>query len=707
VYIIKGPLVKEKVFCPNPVVVYGIPAYADSENFPQVEGTPAHQQWWEEQLHYCLHGYKTGGIWIPGRLYKFLNFDKIETIKGGSQYPEYFDYQLEYAYLIERAKHENKNIIVPKARRKAVSTMTVGMIIDYGYRFIDGYKGGVGGGKKEFTDDFMDKWSVLDSLMVAEFKTKKLADTSDEIVAGWKEESVGGGMQRAGSKNTIYAKTVHSTPGIFKGKFMHDVIWEEAGENENLIEAIAATEPCLMWGGKQIGTNFVYGTSGDMAKGSKDFKEMWYNHEDYNCMRHFIPATKFYPPCYSGSTDEVGVIDEDIPNLQHLEPHQRVGMDDEIQADKLIKLKKEKYLKSNDLTKYYDFCKENPVTIEEVFRKYATNNFPIDKLNEQGHKILSGPKRYSKFHLSYKLNERGVAFSPPQILATPAKDSDEEAECVMILDDGGHPIKGYRFLYTGGIDSYDQDQSKTSKSLGAMVVILRRHQIPDVQSYLPVCLVRNRPRYKEKFYEMCLMVSIYYGLHQSTQYDVRTPMVAKYYEDHGCGEGAYLAPRPRKFESPNSKQVATTGFALTQYSRPQMVSLLQTFFDHNAGKVWFPQVIDEALNYDEYEIGSDNDSVDALGIALIQDADMENQAFDEEAVLASNPFNYGEWEQDSSGNLVDVSSPTTEKPLGVDEDWFSRQARIQLSQGDNADFGEDNQYPDAPKEGEEEDIFDL
>jgi len=138
--ILKPGLIKSKNYCPNPIVKNGIPAYADAINNPKCKGTPAYNQWWEEQLYYIINGYKTGGIHLPGRYYKFVNFDTFRGIAGDNLRAEIHDFQLDYAYLIEQSKKERVNIIVPKARRKTVSTMNISMVVDYGYRFELNYK---------------------------------------------------------------------------------------------------------------------------------------------------------------------------------------------------------------------------------------------------------------------------------------------------------------------------------------------------------------------------------------------------------------------------------------------------------------------------------------------------------------------------------------------------------------------------------------
>lgn len=673
---LSGQILKSKNYCPNPIVKYGIPAYADSILNPKVKDTLAYQQWWEEQLYYIKNGYTTGGIYIPGRYYKFLNFDRTQTVKGAGPL-EIHDYQLDYALWIEDLKIRRKNAYIPKARRKAVSVMTVGMVMDYGWRFETNYHAAVVAGLDEYSQDFVDKWGYVNMNMVNEFRVRALRRNDDEIIAGWKEMS-DDGWKDAGTMNTIYIRTVKHNPNVLKGKFLHDIILEESGENELLLETIKASEDCLKLGGTQFGTMFLYGTGGNMSKGSKGYKHIHHNLSVYNAEEWYVPAYVFYFPAYAGATDERGNVVEDIPNLQHLQPHERVGMSDFDRAKELIEGHSQKLLKEGDMDKYLEYRRNNPINIEEIFRITGSNNFDILKLNDQLYKIESGEIKYNRWRLDYKKDPKtGALLTPLQVTIEPASNKDPEHECVYILNDG-HPLKGYRYLDVAGLDSYDQDQAKTSKSLGSMVVFRRQHSIPDMPGWLPVALIRNRPRYKEQFYELCLKLAIYYDLQEGVLVDVAKAMVIQYFKE--AGHERLLSKRPRKFESPQSKQTHDYGVSLNNFSRPRMVGALQTFFDFHIEKVWFDVVLKEALVYDEFEIDSDNDSVDALGIALMKAIDCEQVPINDEEINAVNPYQYPEWENDEGGNIVDGSHNFEDKePLGEKEDYFSRYARRRLN----------------------------
>src|SRR4051812_17041450 len=98
------PKIKQRGFCPNPVARFGIPAYADSVSYPKVKDTSAHDDWWEEEIRRCIEGYITGGTFIPGRYYFYLNFCLISTIGRGYHYPDFIDFDLDFFLLVEEAK---------------------------------------------------------------------------------------------------------------------------------------------------------------------------------------------------------------------------------------------------------------------------------------------------------------------------------------------------------------------------------------------------------------------------------------------------------------------------------------------------------------------------------------------------------------------------------------------------------------------------
>jgi hypothetical protein len=657
--ILFSPYVKGKGFDPAPLITNGIPDYADGAKNPKVIGTPEYETFWTEQLYRCINGYHTGGIFIPGRFYYYMNFNNMNTVHGIIT-PDFCDMHLELCYIIEWCMANGKNIIIGKKRRAGISEFTQKAKIDYGYRFSESYQAGIAAGQKKYAEDFMTKWEDSEALLQSEFRVNSLLNNPDEVVSGY-ELMDGGKTTLKNNACKIFVRTMHNNPNMFKGLFLNDVVAEEAGEFENLCEFISATNDCLMDGDTQVGMFMIYGTGGNINKGSKDFKKVWENPNDYNAVKYLITGDRFKKPFYGGATrfgKDVSV----TPNLlKKYKPYQIIGMEDREAAMENIMAERER-LKKGDLKKYMEHLQNNPINEAEIFRKMFSNNFDIQKINAQQDEITVNKNKYSKWKLEWVTNEKGERVNPLRVKAIPAKDTDDEGDCILILDEY-HPDKKYKNLYVGGIDPYDQDKG-VSKSLGAMCVMTRPNTF-GIPFNMPVAVICTRPKRKEIFFDMCLKLSVYYDLVGNTLGDkAGSSGIIKWYENHNCMR--YLAPRPKKFESMNSEQSHEFWVSLNSYSRPLMVGAMQTSIHDYCQNIWFPELINQLGNFDEVEIGSDNDLADAYGIALMQSISVVASPRDDNFKESEDPFSLGNWITDKNGNVVPAGD--FKRPTNPEED---------------------------------------
>jgi hypothetical protein len=648
----RPPYIKGKNFCFNPVVKYGIPDYADTLLNPKVKGTAKWQQYWEEQLYYIHNGYQTGGFFLPGRYYYYLNFNNMSTIRSVIS-PDMCDLHLELSYLVEWAKKNNKNIIIAKKRRAGISEFTHKAIIDYGWRFMPGYRAGVAAGKSTFADELINKWKVSEAMLPSEFSLKKLNKNSDVIISGYKTQNTLGESIEKGTKNQIYIETMFSDGELFKGTYLNDVIAEEAGQFEKLEDFYSATKACLKDGEEQVGTMFFYGTGGEMDKGSKGFKKMWDEAEQHNFIKFLIDAPRFHRPCYGGATKN-GAVYERVPNLiKQYKPFQLIGVEDLEEAKASILKEREQEKKSGDIVKYNKHLQDYPFTEQEIFRKTVVNAFDEDVLNEQGDKIASENKKYLRCQLEWVKNPKtGEIAHPLKTYIKLLNNSDDaDTPCILIHQDHMNPLLYHEALYCAGIDSYDQHLSKTSKSKGAMCVLIRPNSLlKGGMERAPVATICCRPKRKEIFYEMCLKLAVFYNLKESVLIDVRTPAIIEYWRERGCEK--YIAFRPRKLEKEDSEQTSEYGFSLNIHSKPIMVGIMQTAILDYGKHIWFPELIEQLCNFDQVAIGSDNDLADAYGLALIQDVTYDLRPRDVTKVAAKDPFKVTSWGMDADGDIV-------------------------------------------------------
>jgi hypothetical protein len=320
-------------------------------------------------------------------------------------------------------------------------------------------------------------------------------------------------------------------------------------------------------------------------------------------------------------------------------------------------------LKKGDLKKYMEHLQNNPINEAEIFRKMFSNNFDIQKINSQQDEITINKNKYSKWKLDWVTKEGTLErVNPLRVKAIPAKDTDDEGDCILILDEY-HPDKKYKNLYVGGIDPYDQDKG-VSKSLGAMCVMTRPNTF-GIPFNMPVAVICTRPKRKEIFFDMCLKLSVYYDLVGNTLGDkAGSSGIIKWYENHNCMR--YLAPRPKKFESMNSEQSHEFWVSLNTHSRPLMVGAMQTSIHDYCQNIWFPELINQLGNFDEVEIGSDNDLADAYGIALMQSISVVAAPRDDNTKESEDPFSLGNWITDKNGNVIPAGD--FKRPTNPEED---------------------------------------
>jgi hypothetical protein len=690
------PLIKGKGFCPNPVARYGIPPYADSASFSKVLGTVAHEDWWNEQIDRCINGYTTGGIWIPGRYYYYLNFIKISTLGRGNHFPDYIDLDLEFFLLVEEAKRDHKGIISLKGRRRGLSEKVAKGVASYGFRFYpEGYRFGVAAGLEDYAAGFFNKFKSNNNLLPPEFRLHELKHDEEEVKAGWKERT-GVGIQNAGSENTAWCRTMFTSANVFKGELLDDCVFEEAGEFKFLNKGYSATKACFAVGPKMVGTPFVYGTGGKITSATKEFQDMWYDAGSYYLLKMPVFGQRMLISYFVGSKNEQGVLEENCPNIfqmqkeMNLDYEQILGCEDVVAADEKI-LETRRFLsqaKNKEL--YYEYFLDNPRNEKDAFLKFSGNNFDTEALANQRFRIDAAQIPPIKAYLlDWERDADGKLLQPLQVRVTIADDHQIKTreEDIVLMRYTPELIKNYKNAATAGIDSYDQDVARASKSLGAMVVTLRKgHPYTTTETYMdggiaktkdiskkriPVVLIRTRPHRKEVFYDNSLKVAVLWNLIGNCMIDAAKPGIIQYFKDN-LGE-RYLALRPQSMESADSQQTHQYGMLMTSNgrSKPTMLAMVQTWVLDESDECWFSQIIDGCSEYDIEQKDSDWDEVDALGLALVRDVDMKQSIRKKDDQQKEDPYALPVWVE-RNGEMIDIGHLSNEEDVKDIKDPFLR-----------------------------------
>lgn len=667
IYTQYSPIIKHGGFDPSPVAGK-IPLWADSQINPRLVDTQAFKDFWDEQFDRCINGYETKGIHIPGRYYYYLNFQVLQGLRGPT-YPMYVDLDLEYFRLLDDVKKkQKKGIISVKARRKGLSEKAQ-TILGHGIRFIEGYRGAICAGLDTYQVGLRKKFDAAQAKMHQELRLNVLKDNDKMYHIGYERKDPIGGYVDDGYGGRLTFETLFDDPKKLEGEYFHDVIYEEAGQFKLLDEAFTSIDPALQFGMFSLGTHIIYGTGGNILSTSKAFKNMWDHADKFGLERFWVSGARLYFPFFGNNVAETftdpdtGREIDAIPNLRKLKPAERFGCEDVKAAEDYILQKRAEYAKLSNKKKLKELNQNYPLTVEEAFTSGGSNNFNDEKIYSRLFDIEGLDNNYYPVILDWvhEVGDDGIKRrrSPLEVEYRPAKKNDPDGEIVYIYQG---PRRDMLDLDIGGIDGYNQDQTQTNTSLGAMVVLRQGNKVNLVSEGIhhakyPVCLYYKRPPRKEIFYETCLKIAVYYGLVKNTMVNAEQDFVIDYFLKNDGKK--YLSPRPKAFDSPKSQQMHKLGAKMTGYSKPMILGIVQSYVEDDIEYCNFVELLRDLLAYDEEYVGTDWDSVDALAYAIMRIEDMKTRPRKsddlEDAALAD-----AKWVFDRDGNALLVDTPRQE-----------------------------------------------
>ena len=565
----------------------------------------AYQEYWAQEIERCKNGYKPKGMKkISGKYYFYLNYYKILGNDGtdGNRKnlisPWYRAMDHEYFDTIETCKKEGKGMIVIKARDKGFSYMNSGAVA-HEYTFYPFNDVGIAAGLQATADAFFDKTKKGLNGIHPNFKHSMLKDTDGVMRSGYKQKNKDGKWEIGGYQSTIICRTMDN-PEVFKGERVSLMVFEEAGEFKHLKNAYMSSKACFMDGDIQFGVPIVGGTGGDIHKASKDFMDMYYNHEAYNLIPMFIPASKAYYGFF------------DIEK----------GTEDVYGAEKKLTEEREVIQKSGDTEAYNLHLQNYPLTVEEAFLNAKGSRFDIGLLNSQRSRI------YSSKYLEYQIQRGNLHWE----LTTEGRETVRwEPNPLGPYKILTHPKKELTGLDIGGIDSYDQDEAGASDSLGS-AMIYRRFANTDIASDYVVAEYTDRPKKKEDFWDGCLKLAVYYGAKMLVEYTKIG--ILDYFKRMNALK--YLKEKPESAHAPGSKVRNRYGVHMNKQVKALMEDIIDDYIRDSVEDIWFPDLIDELSYY-----GTRNtDRVFAFGMCLLHNIDNYRMRVKEKEEIEDIGFKY-------------------------------------------------------------------
>lgn len=578
---------KDRHWAYQPVVRHGIPKANSWEK--------DYQEFWKEQINRCLDGYKPPGYdKIPGRYYFYLNFLQVESAYGNTKrkvldYPYYRDIDHEYFCKVEEAREKGKGLIVLKARRKGQTMANIGGICVYEMTIQQRAKVGLGCFMEDQVADFKNRYDKMHSTLPPFMLQPKIRDNADIIQYG-EVTTVDGVSNRQGSQNDIYFKDFYNKTGAFRGHSLDFLLFEEAGENPLLKSSYLVSEECWKEGAVYFGTPIIFGTSNQINNGLSDLEEMYYNNEEYNLLKYFIPASKAYYPFID--------LKKGVSDVE--------GATEDIMKKRAIKKSLE------DKVAYYTFLQEMPLKEADCFMLGASSIFDLNKIHTQMDYIADNKHvrgMVQRGYLDWIKNPDGEVIR--EVEWTPDPHGPMYQLYPPLKNDAGE-VNELR-CDVGGVDSYAKDESETSDSKGS-VHIYRAVANMDIADELPVFEYCDRPPTKQDFYENCAKIAIYYNcklLIEDTDEDI-----FKFFVENGLTK--YLKEAPVIYKTIYTK--ASNRYGYTIQGAGKKAKLVDTVHDYvktRCNRIFYMELLKEMTIF-----GIKNtDRVMSFGLALIHAKD--------------------------------------------------------------------------------------
>lgn len=508
-------------------------------------GSKDYNDYWDEQEKRVINGYSVGGVRVTGRHYFYLNFclikaRPIDPITGAEKegenrkiitLPRFLDHNFYWFHEFEKCAAEGpytrfpkKGMIVAKSRRKGFTYQVTGGVYGYNFNFIPASTNILAAYEKghykvtldgiHFTINHINKntdWGK---------KQGKLSKR-DHFRASFVIKNPHTGIEvEDGYMSEVQAVSFKDNPFKSIGESTDLMGFEEAGKFEHLLTAYTISEPTFRDGDIMTGIPLIWGTGGDMERGTKDFAEMFYDPAPYGLQAYeniydenatgdcgwFIDDMWYYP----GSVVKTYYIDKkEVTEVLPFVDNQ--GNSHRVIAEQSLDMKREQRRKGSR-SAYNKFITQQPKTPAEAFLRVQGTMFDTIRASARLSQIETNKKTFIDSiwkanlvpdivtgKIKFEYDEEGIPLHEFPIKSNKQKGCIEIYEMPHFDDFGQVPFG----RYIAGIDPYDDDQSTTNSVASIFVLDLLTDRI--------VCHYKGRPETADNSYEIMRKILKFYN----------------------------------------------------------------------------------------------------------------------------------------------------------------------------------------------------
>lgn len=512
-------------------------------------GSKDYNDYWDEQERRVMNGYSVGGVRVTGRHYFYLNFCQIKArpmdpntgkeVEGNSRkiitFPRFLDHN--YYWFNEFEKNcaegihqgkDKKGMIIAKSRRKGFTYQVTGGVYSYNYNFLPASMNILAAYEKGHYKVTLDgiHFSINHINKSTDWgKKRDKLNKRDHFRASFVMKNPETGIEiEDGYMSEVQAVSFKDNPFKSIGESTDLMGFEEAGKFEHLLTAYTISEPTFRDGDIVTGIPLIWGTGGDMEKGTRDFAEMYYDPDSYGLASYeniydenatgdcgwFVDDMWYYPGSVRKKyyiTDKWGKKIEE----EKEEPYVDIqGNSHRDLAEQSLDAKREKRRKGSRAA-YNKFITQQPKTPAEAFLRVQGTMFDTIRASARLGQIMTNRKKYVDSiykadlivdpiaqKIKFEYNTDGIPLHD-----FPIKDNKQEGvieiyEIPFKTEDGDVPYG----RYIAGIDPYDDDESGTN-SVGSILVL-------DLLTDRIVCHYKGRPS-ADKFFETVRRILKFYN----------------------------------------------------------------------------------------------------------------------------------------------------------------------------------------------------
>lgn len=480
---------------------------------------PEYDAWWIEQYRRCIMGYVVPNatrrghtIWIPGRMYFYLNFWIIyakldDSDRKEKRNPKFLSIDYFKFMVLEMMFLKKKDNLFAKARQMGFSEYAA-CNVAYNFIFLPASVSVIVAGQGDYAEKTMQNVITgLNNLGESEFYKRRKPDRSDYIKAAyteiWEDEDTGERrILYKGYGSEVYCITAKDNTQAVSRLSPFMVVYEEIGKwkQGTLTETAEFVKPSQYAEGVKTGYSLYIGTGGDMEESVADVEKMAYDPAAYDLLE------------FDNIWEEEGVYaDSKVCSFTPAYEFEIIDEDGNALIEESIKSLAEK-LENKKSAEKYRAMTQKPIYLSQMFMVTSgtfLGEVAMQKLNDRKRWILSNKEEQIAFNAKLEWVDpydwsKGVNIFP-----------DEDGKFVIVqrpeLDSRGDV---WQNLYQAATDSYDKSESNSSSSQGSCTIFKEYLDASHTGKHW-VARITERPTEEEggsyAFYEDTIKLCIAYG----------------------------------------------------------------------------------------------------------------------------------------------------------------------------------------------------